>query len=67
MAGFAVNFNTLDQSHVDEVHADDHIIGIYGAETDIDFYWNYCFKEIVGLDFFFSDNPIEAMKARDVL
>ena len=49
---------------VDNAHSDGHIFGLYGENEGL---WEYTFDEIKGVDFYFSDNPVEAMNVRDVL
>ena len=54
----------LTQGSVDYAHKKGDIVGVYSEHEEL---WEYAFDVIDGLDFFFSDNPVEAMNVRDLL
>ena len=60
--------NYLTKERVEKVHSTNNFIGLWYAashETENDDLWARIFTTGDGVDFFYSDHPLEAMQARE--
>lgn len=71
MAGINVDLHYLEQNVIEQTQADDKLLAVWiwtCTETENNNVYDYLFgKTGRAIDLFYSDEPLEAMRARDLI
>lgn len=70
MQGVNINYEYLTAERVQKVHSEEHFIGLWysvAMQTENEQMWHSAFTSGGGVDFFYSDNPLDAMQTRNNL